>query len=1646
MLTPRAYLSQDSHIIRYGSIESAQGDSGPLNALEASVTTLRDDFLDVCRAGSLLDYLGPILDVVKSSETSGRLTAAALQGVQRILERDLIGRWGGLGGPGGETVTSGSVGHASGAPSAIRTIGGQGESGAPGASGVSGSIVSSRAEDVAVGVRMIAEAVTQCKFESSRTDQDECVLDRILDVFTALIQCPQSKYLRHEDVVAVFQACYRIGHMRTDRGKHSSSILTQSSQRAMKAFVQAIFSRVGRGELVEVVTRGAATDDEYAELQGTKSPLSVVSRQLVDLDDDEDDENDGDDGDDGDEVVESRSGEDDDKEKRTKASDELSKEETPEDGPGGPHQESGDPGSPRHEQPVTVSVSVRTESASPARAVNTTDAADHIHSTAKPQPENYGVPALAEVLAFIISMIGSKPSKHYPELPLAGLELVCTCIRACTSPYDGSRPLPTSLMLQLKQDLFRALFSASSHGVNQSRSLTAICQVGVLLYALYRDSMLPQVDALVSLLILPIAESSKQLVLRRTALEGLLDFCRQPGFLATMFVNCDCRIGGVGGIGESLFKRICAVISDSASVRDEEGLPKFHGVAMEGIRTVFDAISDIRDDLHSKTGASHGHAHGYSHSRKSSFGFGGQDPSKREYVDIWTPLCAGDLLDDELSSASPTTSLSGSSLRPSPIANERQLKSLLVSVADRFNESQKKGLEYCQEVKLLPTPLTARAVARFLKGCPGLSKSAIGEVLGERDQFYEEIREEFCDTFNFGGMRFDVALRLFMDAFRPPGEGQKIDRIVQSFGKKYFEQVPKSGLRSADAAYVLAFSVIMLNTDLHNTQNKRKMTLEDFGRINRNTNEGDPMPAELLSSIYAAISVDEFKISSECSAADLSHQAVFWATLAEVSAKPRGRPVNDAAMVQALYEMRREVFVDAWGSALGAISSILDASANPKTVKNATATLSVAADLGYRYRIENVIDQVLEVLVKYTSALDYPEQSTSPKPSLAYGASIKARSSVETMFKIADMYGDSIKSGWACIVSTVMKVFAAELLTPEIIAVDGESMEQVAERMPKPRPRNKGPSSSIFTRAINSLISIEADGDLAYANAGGEMLRDMAKKSISSCSIESLVNDSKFLIVESLIELISAIIASGKAALALAKTDGTGGSNAAPIDTAELALELLFSLSLRNRDRITLFWPRIHEFLAVCTSQDSSDAKDFTVLNKRAIEGLMRICQRLLPYKEDTADMLLGSLSLVGEMRPRIVWELAPSISNELVTLLSQSAPHIRTETGWRTIAILIRISASREEVLPHALQALQLACQNPQAVSTESYIPLLETCLQLIDGFKGVNPEVAVECLECADALFSWLSSSCSTSQTSSTSGAGTPAGQPLTINGTNGTNVTKLASTTIIASTTTTASATVLDLWLTTVGILTKGLCRESSGKIRHTSVEALHRMLISSSSLNLPPDMWVQTLRELVLPLVSDFSKAVAASSRKKSLPEHIKSLQMAIDMLTNVLIKYTWTIAVDNDFGALWESTFVVLREAATSSHDRATSDMVRERTQTLLSSLKADGTLCETWKDGAGNDLWTVTKTGACAIPGIEAGSLFASVVDRGADRSAPLMQPDHPVAPQEDAKAGQPTQASQEPAALAEMKANTASDATQQSNAESEEPPTCQQS
>jgi hypothetical protein len=59
------------------------------------------------------------------------------------------------------------------------------------------------------------------------------------------------------------------------------------------------------------------------------------------------------------------------------------------------------------------------------------------------------------------------------------------------------------------------------------------------------------------------------------------------------------------------------------------------------------------------------------------------------------------------------------------------------------------------------------------------------------------------------------------------GEAQKIDRIMEKFAERYCRDNP-GAFGSADAAYLLAFALIMLNTDAHNPHADRKLGPQDF--------------------------------------------------------------------------------------------------------------------------------------------------------------------------------------------------------------------------------------------------------------------------------------------------------------------------------------------------------------------------------------------------------------------------------------------------------------------------------------------------------------------------------------------------------------------------------------------------------------------------------------------------------------------------------------------------------------------------------------------------------------------------------------------------------------------------------------------------
>ena len=113
--------------------------------------------------------------------------------------------------------------------------------------------------------------------------------------------------------------------------------------------------------------------------------------------------------------------------------------------------------------------------------------------------------------------------------------------------------------------------------------------------------------------------------------------------------------------------------------------------------------------------------------------------------------------------------------------------------------------------------------------CGPCHEAIIGDYLGERDEPMLTVMHAYVDALEFHGMALDEAIRRFLEGFRLPGESQKIDRLMEKFAERYCSQNP-GAYKSADTAYVLSFSVIMLNTDAHNPGVKNKMTREGQGR------------------------------------------------------------------------------------------------------------------------------------------------------------------------------------------------------------------------------------------------------------------------------------------------------------------------------------------------------------------------------------------------------------------------------------------------------------------------------------------------------------------------------------------------------------------------------------------------------------------------------------------------------------------------------------------------------------------------------------------------------------------------------------------------------------------------------------------------
>ena len=347
----------------------------------------------------------------------------------------------------------------------------------------------------------------------------------------------------------------------------------------------------------------------------------------------------------------------------------------------------------------------------------------------------------------------------------------------------------------VKEHLILTLFTNSVTPVQRIFSLAL--QITVTTFATFRPVVLSELGIFIEQVFLSIAESGNAPADHKEAvLEAFAKLCADAETVLSLFIRFDCQVDKHNIVEKA--------INCLAKLGQDHAQPELKRLSVEALVTILRKI-------HQWTTA--------------------HLPAEAE-EDAGDGSSAGDA--------------------PSEAVHEMKVrKSEFGDAVALFHKKPRRGIEELVKQGFCGDG-SADAVAKFLLNTTGLQKTSIGEYLGEHSDFTMHVLSSFTQLQSFEGLNLVEAMRAFLATFRLPGEGQKIDRILERFAGKYFADNPTL-YATADCVYLLSFSLIMLNTDLHSVKVKHKMSVEDFVKNNRGINAEGDVPKDVLEALYQTI-------------------------------------------------------------------------------------------------------------------------------------------------------------------------------------------------------------------------------------------------------------------------------------------------------------------------------------------------------------------------------------------------------------------------------------------------------------------------------------------------------------------------------------------------------------------------------------------------------------------------------------------------------------------------------------------------------------------------------------------------------------------------------------------------------------------------
>ncbi|KAF5748605.1 GNOM-like 2 [Tripterygium wilfordii] len=1113
----------------------------------------------------------------------------------------------------------------------------------------------------------------------------------------------------------------------------------------------------------------------------------------------------------------------------------------------------------------------------------------------------YGVRCAVDIFHFLCSLLnvvevvgteGHSAQTSDEDVQLFALNLINSAIEL-SGDAIGKHP---KLLRMIQDDLFHHLIHYGT--CSSPFVLSMICSSVLNIYHFLRRFIRLQLEAFFAFVLLKNAATGSPYRLQEVALEGIINFCRQPEFIIEIFVNYDCD-PTCRNLFEEIGKLLCRNSFPAGGP-----LTTLQMQAFEGLLIMIHNIADSVD-------------------KEDDSSVAGTYPIDiHEYRPFWEEK-SGD---------------SENLVEHSRIRKAQKRKILIAG--HHFNRDEKKGLAYLTHCHLVSDPPDPKAFALFFRFTPGLDKNLIGDYLGDPDEFHIQVLKQFTETFQFAGMILDPALRTYLETFRLPGEAQKIQRILEAFSERFYDQQSSEIFVSKDCVYILCYSLIMLNTDQHNPQVKKKMTEEEFIRNNRQINGGNDLPREYLSELFHSISTNAITLFVQ-SGVPIEMNPSRWIELMN-----RSKIMQPFILCDFDPRLGRDMFACIAGPSIAALSAFFEHADEDEMLHECIEGLISVARIA-QYGLEDTLDELLASFSKFTTLLN--PYASAEETLFAFSHDMKPRMATLAVFTIANNFADSIRGGWRNIVDCLLKLKRLKLLPQSVIEFDASSSPPSDNIPPDMRSESGvifpsqdhkfGNPKSSMSR-FSHFLSLECMED-SLSLGMNEFEQNL--KIIKQCQIGSIFSNSSNLPDDALLNLGRSLIYSAA---------GKGQKFSTPIEEEEtvgFCWDLIIAIVLANIQRFQTFWPYFHDYLLGVAQFPLFSPVPFA---EKAIIGLFKVCLKILAscrVDKLPEELIFKSINLMWKLDKEILDTCCESITQSVSKIIIEYPANLQTYLGWKSVLHLLSVTGRHPETYDQGVETFIMLMSDSTHVSRINYAYCIDCAFAFValrNSPLDKNLKILDLLADSVNLLIQWYKSACSES-------------------GNNFSIVTNTSNSSLEENSKGLGSNFTMNFFVKLGEAFRKtSLARRE--EIRNHAVSSLQKSFILAEELDISSMNCINCFNLVIFAMVDDLHEKMVEYSRRENAEREMRSmegtLKIAIEMMTDVYLQFQKQIASNPGFRTFWLGLLrrmdtcmkADLGEYGETRLQETVPDLLRK----MITKMKEEEILVQ--KEDDDDDLWDIT--------------------------------------------------------------------------------------